>query len=77
MMSTTLRIGLWFSGFLSSDAGDSVSEAAMLDMFSGVGGAKLKFTGAAVTNNEAVGEEVTGDWGSPPAAVATTFSWPF
>ena len=49
----------------------------MLDMFSGVGEAKLKFTGAAVTNNEAVGEEVTGDWGAPPAAVATTFSWPF
>ena len=58
-----MRIGLLFSGFLSTEAGDRVSEAAMLDMFSGVGDAKLKFTEAAVTNG-AVGEEVTGDWGA-------------
>ena len=45
---------------LFSEAGDRVSEAAMLDMSSG--DAKLKFTGAAVTD-EAGGLEVTRDWG--------------
>ena len=59
---------LRFSRFLSSEAGQRVSEAVMLDMFSGVGDAKLKSTLAAVTDG-AVGEEVTGGLGSPPAAV--------
>ena len=67
---------LRFSRFCSTEAEDGVSEAAMLDMFSGVGVAKLKFTVAAVTD-EAVGEEVTGVLGSPTAAVSAAFSWRF
>ena len=52
--------GLRFSGFCSLKQGDRVSKAAMLDMSSG--DAKLKFNGAAVTD-EAGGLEVTRDWG--------------
>ena len=67
---------LKFPRFLSAESGhrERESEAAMLYMFSGVGDAKLKSTLAAVTD-EAVGEEVTGVLGSPPAAVSAAFSW--